>query len=120
MGKIYEKIKAKFKQAYHALKPHAKEALKKGANAALEHGKNYAMSKAKEHLLPAAKHHAMQLFKQMVPSLAQGGYIVHAKPGVGRVVRLHKGELVVPARKVRTVMRALRKAKVEVPISRRV
>jgi hypothetical protein len=43
----------------------------------------------------------------------------HAAPRVGKIVRLHKGELVVPARKVRSVMDALRKAKVEVPIGRR-
>lgn len=53
-----------------------------------------------------------------IPSMAKGGMIVHAPAHVGKIVRLHKGELVIPAAKVKNVMRALRKAKVAVPIRR--
>lgn len=111
MGKIYQKLKAKMKQAYHAVKPYVKSFLHQGANMALEHGKKYALNKASEH--------AGAMLRTVMPSMARGG-LVQAPARIGRVVRLHKGELVIPARKVRGVMRALRKSKIALPISRRV
>jgi hypothetical protein len=48
-------------------------------------------------------------------SYAKGG-IVRAPPG-GRLARVHNKELLVPKRKVKSVMKALRKSKVARPIS---
>jgi len=52
-----------------------------------------------------------------IPSMCCGG-MVDAPARKGKVVRLHKGELVVPARKVRSVIKAARKAGIELPIRR--
>jgi hypothetical protein len=49
------------------------------------------------------------------PSMAQGG-MVHAPAGRGKLVRLHNKELVVPARKTKAVLRATRKAGIELPL----
>lgn len=53
-----------------------------------------------------------------VPSMAEGG-IVDAPKRTGKLVNLHKGELVIPARKVASVRKALRKSGVTVPLRRR-
>lgn len=51
----------------------------------------------------------------LIPSMATGGMITAPKR-TGKIVRLHDGEMVVPARKVASVVKAARKSKIALPI----
>jgi hypothetical protein len=139
MGKVWEKIKTKVKAGWSKAKPYLKSFMRYGAQKGMEYikyqaaphvrgalmpiaekaiskGKTYAESKGRDLVKRTADKFEGMVNK--IPSMAKGG-LIRAAPRVGKIVRLHKGELVVPAKKVRSVMHALRKAKIEVPIARR-
>jgi hypothetical protein len=50
-----------------------------------------------------------------VVSMASGG-MISAPPYKGKIVRLHDGEMVVPARKVASVVKAMKKSGIALPI----
>lgn len=121
-------MKDYLKKKFEQMKPFVKSFLKAGANQALQAGKGYALSKVKRYAPDAANlaratsagllQQASKIaggMIQHIPSMASGG-IVDAPPRKGRVVRLHRGELVVPAKKVGSVLRALHKSKIALPL----